>query len=114
MKSILLVFAAAILAACSSSPEPGGPVQSYDVHGVVAQLPAGPGKEFMIQHDPIPDFVNAEGDTVGMNAMTMGFPPAEDLDLSGFTVGDSIRFTFEVRWGQPGPLRLTRIEHAGP
>lgn len=94
-----------------STRDDSTPVQRYDVDGVISRLPDGAGTEFMIRHDEIPDFVNASGDTVGMNAMTMGFPVAEELSLEGFAPGDSVRFTFEVRWGGTPPLRLTRLEN---
>lgn len=101
----------AALAACGGgSDAPQGPVQTYDVHGVVARLPDGPGTELMISHEEIPGFVNDAGDTVGMKPMTMGFPVAEGIDLEAFAPGDSVEFSFEVRWGQPKPLRLTRMQ----
>ena len=104
----LLLALAVLIAACGAETDQG-PVQIYDVRGVVAQLPAGPGKELMIEHEEIPDFVGASGDTVGMEEMTMGFPVAEGVSLEGFAVGDSVRFTFEVRWNGSPPLRLTRM-----
>lgn len=103
----ILLFTAA---ACSGpTPEPVGAIQTYEVNGVIARLPAGAGTELMIQHEPIPDFVNAAGDTVGMKAMTMGFPTAESVDLQGLAPGDSVSVRFVVRWGQPRPLELTEI-----
>lgn len=109
MKRTLLAFAL-LLAACSSGGETTGPVQSYDVDGVITQLPAGPGTELMIRHEAIPDFVNRAGEAVGMKAMVMGFPVAESVDIGSFAEGDSVAFTFVVRWGQPKPLELTRME----
>lgn len=107
----LLALGAVTIPGCSSSPPADeGPVQVYEVDGVVARLPGGPGTELMITHEEIPGFVNAEGDTVGMAAMTMGFPVAEELSLEGFAPGDSVAIRFEVRWGQPKPLRLTRMD----
>jgi Cu/Ag efflux protein CusF len=101
-----------LVAACSSTPkeEPASPVQSYTVNGVIRQLPEAPGNELMIEHEAIADFVNAAGDTVGMHAMTMGFPVDEGVDLEGFAPGDSIRFRFEVRWGGTPPLRLVSLQ----
>lgn len=85
-------------------------VQTYHVEGILTQLPSAPGRELMIRHVAIPDFVAASGDTVGMNSMTMGFPVADDSLLEGFAPGDSVRFIFEVRWGGEKPLRLTALE----
>lgn len=89
-------------------------VHSYTVDGILTQLPTEPGHELMIRHVSIPDFVNASGDTVGMNAMTMGFPLADAAILDGFAAGDTIRFVFEVRWGGQSPLRLTGMQHLPP
>ena len=109
MKRMLPILATLLLAACGGG-EATGPVQTYDVAGVITQLPAGPGTELMIRHDEIPNFVNRAGEEVGMGAMVMGFPVAESVDLSAFAEGDSVSFTFVVRWGQPSPLELTRME----
>jgi Cu/Ag efflux protein CusF len=105
------LLALALVAACASAPEKSsGPVQVYEVAGVITRLPAGPGTELMISHDEIPEFVNSEGNVIGMRAMTMGFPTDAGLDLSKFAPGDSVGFRFEVRWGQPDPLRITALE----
>lgn len=109
MRSAVLSILLLTLAACGQGPGEG-PVQTYRVEGVIAQLPAGPGTELMIRHAEIPDFVDATGDTVGMSAMTMGFPLAEGLALDGFAPGDSVDIVFEVRWNQPRPLALTEIQ----
>ena len=89
-------------------------VQRYDVRGIVRQLPGPGGQELMIRHEAIPDFVNSSGEAVGMDAMTMGFPVADEVDLSAFAPGDSVRFVFEVRWGGSPPLRLTSMEELPP
>ena len=108
MRVLLCVLTALLAAACGPS-ESSGPVQTYDVAGVISRLPDGPGTELMIRHDEIPNFVNGQGEVVGMSAMTMGFPVADGIDLTNFAVDDSVRFTFVVRWGQPRPLELTKM-----
>ena len=106
-----LLVALVSVAGCAGAPETAsGPVQVYEVAGVITRLPAGPGTELMISHDEIPDFVDSEGNVIGMRAMTMGFPTDDGLDLSGFAPGDSVGFRFEVRWGQPSPLRIKVLE----
>lgn len=112
MKTTARLLIALFLTACGS-PEASGPVQTYEVAGVITRLPERPGTELMIRHDEIPDFTNAAGEVVGMSKMTMGFPIADGVNLSNFAVGDSVRFTFVVRWGQPRPLELTRMEKRG-
>ncbi len=93
------------------TPASGPSPEVYEVHGVLRQLPSGPGRELMIEHEAIPDFRNRAGERVGMAPMTMGFPPAEGLSLEGFAPGDSVVFRFEVRWEGSPPLRLTEIRH---
>jgi Cu/Ag efflux protein CusF len=109
MKRSLLSLFLLLLVACGGK-DATGPEQSYDVAGVITRLPSGAGTELMIRHDEIPDFVNRAGEAVGMKAMVMGFPVADSVDLSSFAEGDSVHFTFVVRWGQPKPLELTRME----
>jgi hypothetical protein len=98
-----------LLMACAKAPVEGE-MQRYEVEGILTQLPDGESREMMIRHVAIPDFVSAKGDTVGMDAMTMGFPTVDGLDLEHFAVGDSIRFVFEVRWNAHPRLRVTSIE----
>ena len=117
--SVFVLVGALLHAGCSGDPEsktaPGEPaVQTYVVEGILTQLPSAPARELMIRHVAIADFVSASGDTVGMDAMTMGFPVSEESILEGFAPGDSIRFVFEVRWGGARPLRLTAMEHLPP
>jgi Copper binding periplasmic protein CusF len=110
---IAIAILALSLAACGgsqSTSEVEAGVQSYLIGGVIAQLPDGPGIEFMIRHEAIPHFVSVGGDTVGMHSMTMGFPVAGDVSLESFAVGDSVQFRFEVRWGGSPPLQVVSIE----
>ncbi len=109
----LLVLALSVTSCMGKESTPSSDestVQTYTARGVVTQLPAGPGTELMISHEAIPDFISARGDTVGMNAMTMGFPVSDGLSLDAISVGDSIDFRFEVRWAGSPPLRVTSIE----
>jgi Cu/Ag efflux protein CusF len=68
------------------------------VQGRIVTLPEEGSREILIKHEPIPDFVDQNGVTVGMHAMTMMFPLAPGLDISGFKPGDRIEFEYEVRW----------------
>jgi len=118
-------FAAAVLcaafaagAACERSPKPAPqaaastlPTRTYTVKGRVAQLPdaAVRGSMFQVAHEDIPDFADRDGKAVGMNAMTMPFPPAPGVSLDGLGVGDEIELTFEVRWDRIPPQQATVI-----
>ncbi len=56
---------------------------------------------FQVQHERIPDFVNAQGKVVGMDSMTMPFPLAEGVTTRGVEVGDKVELEFQVDWS-PG------------
>lgn len=99
-----------------------GFAQIYTTRGVVRALPdpSNPASEFQIQHEEIPEFVNGQGETVGMRTMTMPFPTlADGVSLEGLAVGDKITFTFGVVWVQgasrPYPRwTVTAIEKLPP
>jgi len=93
---------------CSENPAPATDsvevrTAVYEVRGEITSLPDAdnPATSLNIKHEAIPDFVDAQGETVGMDVMTMPFPPADGLDLSPFSVGDKVEVAFEVTWG-PG------------
>ncbi|HPO92968.1 MAG TPA: copper-binding protein [Phycisphaerales bacterium] len=81
----------------------GEPTGVYEVRGEISSLPdaAKPGSELRIRHEAIPDFKDASGAIIGMNAMVMPFPLAPGVSLEGFKVGDKVKFTFAA-WMQPG------------
>lgn len=71
----------------------------YEVRGVVMQLPSSeaPLAEFQVRHEAMPNFRGQDG-ALGMDTMTMPFPPAKDLKLDGLAVGDKIMLSFEVNY----------------
>lgn len=89
--------------------------QTYTVRGKLVRLPAGAGgahgvgRTIEVQHEAIPDFVNASNEKVGMVAMTMPFNLAPDATLQGFNAGDLITFSFEVRWNSEPQLLITHM-----
>ncbi len=85
-------------------------VYRYEVKGVVRQLPASAREEIFIRHEPIPDYVNADGKKVGMHAMTMPFWIADGVSLDGLAVGDAVSFSLESRWKPKAMDVITRIE----
>lgn len=133
----LALAAIGAVSACSKSPDSqahddhsghghtsaDGKVVRDDVYegvlGEIAGLPVAgdPSTELRIHHEHIPGFktkegvVNVSSDGVpGMKSMTMPFPPAKSLDLSGLSVGDPVRFTFVVHWGGQRAWEVTKIE----
>lgn len=116
----LSVLAIASLSTSCRGPEtagnvdPPGPTAEapkvYSAIGVVRGLPEGsdPQPAVIIQHAPIPDYVNAEGFATGMPSMTMPFGAGE-TDLEPLEVGGWVEFSFEVRRGEVHPYRLLHI-----
>lgn len=114
MKSFRLILGIGLLAAGFSAcgKAPPQPAQVYESRGIVRQLPAtnAPKPEVYIQHEAIDEFVDHDGNVVGMESMAMPFPVAKIDDLEGLAVGDKIAFSFEVRWEGGHPLRLTELQ----
>ncbi|MFW5921641.1 MAG: copper-binding protein [Polyangiales bacterium] len=96
---------------CDEEADLGEPDHTYTTRGSIEKMPSDvPGEEIHIKHEAIDDFVNREGEVEGMNAMTMPFSPAEDVDTSKLSAGDKIRFDFEVRWDARPMLRIVSVD----
>lgn len=108
----LLALVVLPLMACGG--EPPAPPETYQARGIVRQIGGGETPELLIHHESLPDFRNDKGETVGMDSMAMPFPAAQPALVEGLAVGDRIAFTFEVRWEDGPPLRLTHVEPLGP
>ena len=80
------------------APAAAGEARRYSVRGEVVRLPAADGRELLIRHEAIPDFVDHQGKTVGMDSMTMPFPVDPSVSLGGVAVGDKVRFRFRMDW----------------
>ena len=102
---------AVIVAACGGDAR-SAPGRTYTVRGLIRQLPAAgrPGSELLIHHEPIPDFVDAKGRTVGMDAMSMPFPVSDPTLLDGLAVGDRVELDLHVAWDGSPPVAIERIE----
>jgi Cu/Ag efflux protein CusF len=85
-----------------AAPVRGAPDHTYSVRGLVEMIPAKdkPTAEFVVHHEPIPEFVNPNG-TKGMPAMSMPFPLAKGVSIEGVKVGDAVELTFNL-WTTPG------------
>ncbi len=124
LRTLLLITLCAALATCGrapptpSQPEPSPGDGVYTVRGRIESLPGIRfGSQLRVHHEHIPNFKTKDGSihrnrdgSPGMLEMSMEFPLAPGVDLSGFAVGDPVELTFEVRWNQPPPpYRVTSI-----
>lgn len=106
-----VLCACAILSGCSQEPPLPPPDQTYTLRGKIETLPqkGKPMSELTIHHEPLPAFRDINGNVVGMTAMVMPFTPTKTIDLTPFSPGDIVEFTFEVRWKSLPYSRLTRM-----
>lgn len=97
------------LTACSSKAEPEAPqpgrVVEYTVRGRVVDVVDDPvnGPTARIHHEPIPSF-ESQGEIVGMHAMTMPFPLADELDATLLAPDAIVEFTFGVTYSAESQL----------
>jgi Copper binding periplasmic protein CusF len=99
------------MAATSAPPE-----YAYTVRGRIVSLPAPtqPGSGLNIQHEAIPDWVNPQGEKIGMGTMIMPFTPAPGTNISALSPGDLVQFRLEVRWNPPRFARILQIDKLPP
>ena len=111
---LLTMAGLAALFGCGQDDSASQPavVHSYDVRGVVRQLPrpAAPQSELWIHHESISGFVDINGEEKGMESMTMPFIPSPELSLEGIAVGDKVTFTLEIDWDATPPATITTID----
>lgn len=95
------------LAGCSG----GESGRTYTVRGQVTQLPDpnNPGTGLYVNHEAIDDFVDREGEMVGMNPMNMSFQVDEDVSLEGIGTGDVVEFKLRVDWGADTEAEIVEI-----
>ncbi len=87
------------------------PARSYALQGEVVALPdvAAGRPDVLIRHQPIPDFVTADGEVVAMEAMTMPFTLARGVSLAGLGPGQAVTFTLQVDWAAAEPMTITHL-----
>lgn len=94
------------------------------VRGEIKSMPTDgiAGDDAKFRHAQIVDFKSADGSIpvtadgiAGMRSMTMPFPMADGVSLDGYSVGDKIKFDFEVSWDDGrASWEVTRIEKLDP
>ena len=118
MRAAFFLVALLFFSACrepeTTSDAAVSTARTYEVRGLVRQLPSGPGTELMIYHEEIPDLVDDRGEMVGMEAMTMSFPIADEALLEGIELGDRVAFSLRLDWEGSPALEITHIEALPP
>jgi hypothetical protein len=109
----LFLLAILSLAGCSGEKEPG---RTYTVRGQVTQLPDpdNPGTGLYLNHEAIDDFVDRDGEMVGMNPMAMPFQVDEGVSLEGIGVGDVVEIKLHVDWGAETEAEIVEIRELPP
>lgn len=115
MMTVLTLTVMMMAAGCGSDATPaaaGSKTYTYTVRGEIVQLPSAESvdQQMLIRHEAIPDFINDQGEKVGMMSMTMQFPVGKDVSLEGLAVGDAISFTFDLDWSGTPPYKVVKIE----
>ena len=109
----LFLMAVLSLAGCFGEEETG---RTYTVRGQVTQLPDpnNPGTGLHLNHEAIDDFVDREGEMVGMDPMTMPFPVDEKVSLEGIAPGDVVELELHVDWGAETEAEIVGIRELPP
>jgi hypothetical protein len=105
-----------LLAACSAPAPSGGEApRGYTVRGelVAPPSPVTAGTQLLVRHEAIPDFVDAAGKVVGMEAMVMPFDVAPAVLPKDLAVGDKVELRFTMDWKVPR-LQVVRVERLPP
>lgn len=110
--AVTAALAAAVLlvGGCASEEEPAG--RRYDVVGVVRGLEVdGEVTRLRVEHEAIPDFVDIDGETVGMDAMTMTLTVWRGVVLpESLADGDPVRFELDVDWTRTPTGMIVALE----
>ncbi|MFN7132272.1 MAG: copper-binding protein [Myxococcales bacterium] len=106
-----ILFAALLFTGCReprdapASPAAAPPAAAsgdrYTVRGELVRITrndASAPPQLTIRHEAIPDFKDADGKVVGMEAMVMPFPLAPGASAEGLSPGDKVRFRFVMDW----------------
>ena len=107
-----LLAIALLQAGCGKPAEsPSVPVETYAMRGEIVRLPSPQSPEIAIRHEAVPGFRDEGGKVVGMEAMTMPFGLAPEVDVAGLAPGDKVAFTLEMRWKATSDIvRISRLE----
>jgi Cu/Ag efflux protein CusF len=105
---LLLIVGIAGIAGSCKGQDSG---RTYTTRGQVVQLPdpANPGTGLTLNHEAVDQFVDRQGELVGMDPMSMPFPVAKDVPLEGIQVGDVVEFKLHVDWDAEPAAEIVEV-----
>src|ERR1700753_191003 len=97
---LLALPAPLVIGACGPSPPPVCKGHVYALRGrVEAVSPPGGGPRLLtVHHESVDAFIDRQGKTVAMDAMTMPFPVSGRVPLAGVAAGDVVAMSLCVDW----------------
>jgi len=101
------------ISGCGEEAQAPAPAASYTTQGrvVMVKTPDSPASSLKIHHEAIPNFVDGQGQVVGMPSHPMDFPRVADtIDVDSLVVGRAVRFTFDVTWDPSPSWIITELE----
>jgi hypothetical protein len=106
--TVLLLILGTVVSCTGKGPDSG---RTYTTRGQVIQLPdpANPATGLTLNHEAVDQFMDRQGEIVGMDPMSMPFPVAKDVSLEGLQVSDVVEFDLHVDWSQEPAAEITRI-----
>jgi Cu/Ag efflux protein CusF len=109
--AVLLLILGIVGIAGSCADKGSGSGRTYTTRGQVVQLPdpANPGTGLTLNHEAIDQFMDRQGEIVGMDPMSMPFPVAKDLSLEGLQVGDVVELKLHVDWGGDPEVEIVEL-----
>jgi Cu/Ag efflux protein CusF len=96
-----------ILGSCSGKGSGSG--QTYTTRGQVVQLPDPTNPGLTLNHEAIDQFMDRQGEIVGMDPMSMSYPVAKDLSLEEIQVGDVVEFKWHVDWNAEPAVEIIEV-----
>jgi hypothetical protein len=102
---------AALLLAAGCGGAGGKRGRDYTLRAQVAQAPdpANPAAGLYLYHEAIDDWVSRDGKVEGMDPMTMPFPVAPGVSLTGLAAGDKVEVTLHADWSADTAIRITSL-----
>lgn len=108
----ILLLALGIVGIVGSCADKGsGSGRTYTTRGQVVQLPdpANPGTGLTLNHEAVDQFMDRQGEIVGMDPMSMPYPVAKDLSLEEIQVGDVVEFKWHVDWDAEPAVEIIEL-----